>query len=127
MSKRLKGEAFPVGTRVKSHYNAPWTGVIIVSGKDYEFVPASSPFDKKYTVYHNICVDHDGGIFTPVSVEGSYCRMVHPKGKLWGQLFSPTSVLIKLTHNQYGEPMKAQYLTLDSSWLNEVKACGCKV
>jgi len=29
--------AHPVGTRVRSHFRAPWTGVVVASGADHTF------------------------------------------------------------------------------------------
>jgi hypothetical protein len=99
-----------VGTRVKSHYRATWTGLVVASGRDH----------------HEAWVTRSDEAIEPVygrDAEGQWIGPRHPDGHTpIHHISNEGCVLVKVTHDRNGHPMrKVLYKTLHSNWLRVVE------
>lgn len=100
-------KAYPVGTLVRSHYRAAWTGVVVASGADHNFTPRGTC--GRHIMYESVAVTRDN------------LRTVPSDQYPWNYLSHPGCVLVKVTHDRNGHPLrKPLWKVLDSAWLAPV-------
>ena len=103
----MKTKAHPVGTIVRSHYRAHWVGVVVASGADHNFEPRAGGYQA-----------------VPVTRDNKRLELKYVMGKGWEAaepfywLGQPSNVVVKVTHDRCGDPLrKPLWKTLDSGWL----------
>lgn len=102
MTKR-SSRGFPVGTKVRSHYRACWTGMVAASGCDHHHGWVTRTNEKVEPLYGPHGPQHRDG-HTPLH-----------------HLPHPNCVLVRVTHDGTGRALrKVQYKVLDCAWLTEV-------
>ncbi len=112
-------KAHPVGIAVRSRYAAPWTGVVVASGRDYTFHKIGTMGE--CTLFQSVPVTRTGEqvtltyVLTYVPGQGYQ----HPTPFYF--LSHPGCVVVKVTYDRNGHPMrKALYKVLDSFWLEVI-------
>lgn len=109
----LAKEAHPVGTVVESTYAARWRGVVVASGRDHSLVKNGKLAGVQ--LYHAIPVSRDNKV---VTLKMDDFRKVSVTGEPWDYLSTPTNVMVKITHDSKGKPLrKPKWVTMDSAWL----------
>ncbi len=106
-------KAHAVGIQVRSCFRARWTGTVVASGLDHNFEGAGK--SGKHQLFRSIAVTRNNEIAPIVySPEG----WENPTGEPWAFLSNPQCVLVKVTLDRKGNPMrKPLWKVLHSAWL----------
>ncbi len=89
MTTIIPEQNLTAGTRVKSHFRAAWTGVIVASGADFDF-----PDGQKYPT---VWVTNEGKLTTEPTTE---------RAKLSSWSLGRNQALVRVTHDRCGKPMR---------------------
>lgn len=116
-------KAYKVGTHVKSHYRAPWKGVIVASAQDHDLTITPVWVTREnqrvkgpFPVYHK----NPEFVIWPFPCSCKECRAKNPP--LYS-LCHEKMVVVKATHDRNGKPLRKPFwVCLSSDWLEIVSS-----